>query len=107
MLLSLPNVLLWDNSLDRSQLLFVIDNYSQGGAGPRWSVSPLHEVEEETNVDEHLVQLPQPSTETAEEVAGRLRSKLKSGEFQNEYKDLLTVKASSAPVQSAYVGVCL
>ena len=64
-------------------------------------MSPLHEIEEETNVDEAVVHLPEPSTETAEDVAKRLRATLKSGEFQNEYKHILTVKAGSAPVQSA------
>ena len=73
----------------------------QVGGSVNWRVSPLHEIEEETDIDEGVVQLPELSSETAEEVAKRLREKLKSGEFQNEYKDLLAVKADSAPVQSA------
>lgn len=75
--------------------------YTQVRSNVSWRVSPLHEVEEETNIDDSMVHLPQPSSETAEQIATRLRAKLKSGEFQNEYKDLRAVKAGSAPVQSA------
>ena len=63
----------------------------------------MHEIEEETAIDEGVVPLPPPSNETAEEVARRLRTVLKSGDYQNEYKDLVAVKAASAPVQAAYV----
>ena len=77
-----------------------VKSVTQGGADLSWRVSPLHEVEE-TNIDEHVVHLPKLSNETAEEVAGRLRSKLKTGEFQNDYKELVVVRAASAPVQSA------
>lgn len=58
-------------------------------------------MEEETVIDDNVVPLPEPSSETAEEVARRLREVARSGKYQNEYKDLLAVKADSAPVQSA------
>ena len=80
-------------------LAITICHFSQGGGGNiSWRVSPL---QEETAIDERVVPLPPPSNETAEEVARRLRTTLKSGEYQNEYKDLVAVKAASAPVQSA------
>ena len=85
------------NSLD---LVISICHFLQGGG---WRTSPLHEIEEETAIDEGVVPLPPPSNETAEEVARRLRTVLKSGDYQNEYKDLVAVKAASAPVQAAYV----
>ena len=81
-------------------MVTTICHFSQGGG---WRTSPLHEIEEETAIDEEVVPLPPPSNETAEEVARRLRTVLKSGEYQNEYKDLVAVKAASAPVQAAYV----
>ena len=83
-------------------LVIAICQFSQGGgSNTGWRVSPLHEVEEETAIDDRVVPLPPPSNETAEEIARRLRTTLKSGEYLNEYKDLVAVKAASAPVQSA------
>lgn len=81
-------------------MVITICHFLQGGGGS-WRISPLHEVEEETAIDEWVIPIPLPSNETAEEVARRLRTVLKSGEYQNEYKDLVAVKAASAPVQSA------
>ena len=83
-------------------MVVTICHFLQGGGGNvGWRTSPLHEVEEETAIDEGVVPLPLSSNETAEEVARRLRTVLKSGEYQNEYKDLVAVKAASAPVQAA------
>lgn len=85
-------------------LAITICHFLQGGGGGNigWRTSPpLQEIEEETAIDEGVVPLPPPSNETAEEVARRLRTVLQSGEYQNEYKDLVAVKAASAPVQAA------
>lgn len=45
---------------------------------------------------------PEPSSETSSEVAKRLRESVRTEEYKNQYRSLLSVKPSSGATQSRY-----
>ena len=49
---------------------------------------------------------PEPSSETAIEVANRLRDTVRSGEYRAEYNRLMSVQPSVPPDQARWVLIC-